>query len=54
MKENPKPIPAIEAEADEDHYVMVSYSERLRKRLEDRVANREFQEKYRCDIIYLY
>ena len=53
MKVNPKPISAIE-EADEDHYVMVGYSETLRKRLKKRVSNREFQEKYRCDIIYLY
>lgn len=52
MKENPKLIPVIEAEAD--HYVMVGYSERLKKSLEERVSNREFQEKYRCDIIYLY
>ena len=49
VEENPKPIAAIEAETDEERYVMSGYAERRKKRLEDRIADREFQEKISID-----
>ncbi len=45
VEENLKSIPAIEAETDEDRYVMAGYSERRKNRLVGRTADHEFQEK---------
>lgn len=43
--EDQKEIAALEAETEEDRYVMSGYAERRKKRSDDRISDREFQEK---------
>lgn len=44
VDENAPDIPQLEAETEEERYIMNGYAERRKKRSEDRLADREFQE----------
>ena len=44
VDENAPDIPQLEAETEEERYIMKGYAERRKKRSEDRLADREFQE----------